>query len=254
MFTIQQIEQFKTAKPFNYLVIDDFFPDDMAIKLSEEFPDFENSLWHLYNNAIEYKKTCNIWNFFPSNTYQAFSDLCSESFVGELENLTESKLYPDTGLHGGGWHIHSKGGKLNVHLDYNLHPKLTGKQRKLNLIVYMTPDWDSSWGGGLELWSHCDVTNSPKELVTTIENRFNRAVIFDTTQNSWHGLPCSLNCPENIYRKSIATYYLQDADTNAVNRQRALFAPYKDQINDSNVLDLIQQRSDSQNYAKSYVK
>jgi hypothetical protein len=161
-------------------------------------------------------------------------------------------MYSDPGLHGGGWHLHGKGGKLNVHLDYDIHPKVK-LQRKLNLIVYLNKDWQPEWGGGLELWSHDDATNGPKELVKTVENKFNRAVLFDTTQNSWHGLPENLTCPDGQYRKSIAVYYLQ-IPIRATDRQKAVFAPHKEQASDQSVLELIRQRSDINTFRDAYVK
>ena len=36
---------------------------------------------------------------------------------------------------------------------------------------------------------------------------FNKMVIFSTTDNSNHGHPDPLNCPNDMSRKSIATYY-----------------------------------------------
>ena len=151
------------------------------------------------------------------------------------------KLYPDIGLHGGGWHIHSRGGKLNIHLDYSIHPK-SGLQRKLNLIVYLTEGWKSEWGGGLELWSHNADKNLPLRKEKTIYNVFNRAILFDTTQNSWHGLPQPLSCPEGVYRKSLAVYYMTDPPDRVDPRQRALYAPTEEQSDDKEVLDFIQQR------------
>jgi hypothetical protein len=71
---------------------------------------------------------------------------------------------------------------------------------------------------------------------------YNRAVLFDTTQNSWHGLPTPLTCPKGKYRKSIAMYYITDIDNGIEDRSRALFAPTKEQENDMNVIDLIQKR------------
>lgn len=228
--------------PFNHVVIDDFFPLEKARKLSEEFPDYDDSSWFYYNNPLEKKKTNNNWLDFPPETYKTFSFLNSCEFIKSLCEKTEiKKLYPDIGLHGGGWHIHSRGGKLNIHLDYSIHPK-TGLQRKLNLILYLTEGWKSEWGGGLELWSHNPETKLPLKQEKVIDNVFNRAILFDTTQNSWHGLPQPLDCPEEIYRKSIAVYYMTDPPNNTDPRNRALYAPTKDQQNNREVLDLIQQR------------
>jgi len=244
--------EFLTSAPFNHIVIDDFFPDDVANRLADEFPDYTSEVWHVYDNAIENKKTSNSWNSFGPLTYNVVRYLNSSEFVGKLDILLGESLYSDPGLHGGGWHIHARGGKLNIHLDYDIHPKMR-LQRKLNLIIYLTRGWDPKWGGGLELWNHDESTNSPGSCVVKVENRFNRAILFDTTQNSWHGLPEALNCPHDVYRKSLATYYLQ-TPKNASDRERALFAPYKEQKSDPGVLKLIEDRSDKTKFNTAYVK
>lgn len=232
----------KFTYPFTHWVEDDFLPIDDARKLSNEFLPFDSTNWFHYDNPLEKKKTCNDYHKFPSETYRFFKYLNSPSFVEYISLKTGiPNLQPDYGLHGAGWHMHGRGGKLNVHLDYNLHPKLK-LQRKLNLIYYLTEDWDSSWGGGLELWSHDPVTGKPKELVKVVDNKFNRAILFDTTQNSWHGFATPITCPDNVFRKSIAMYYLIEAPTDAVERMRALYAPSEEQKNDPEIEKLILDR------------
>lgn len=228
--------------PFYYHIIDNFLDIKRAQEISKEFPDYHSDVWYCYNNPLEHKKTCNNWYYFGSETYKLLSYLNSSEFISQLQKITGiSKLYPDIGLHGGGLHIHGRGGKLNVHLDYSIHPKLK-LQRKLNLIIYLTENWDSSWGGGLELWSHNLEANKPDKRVVTIDNIFNRAVLFDTTQNSWHGFPEPLSCPEHTYRRSLAVYYLTDPPENVDPRLRALYAPTKEQENNSEILNLIEER------------
>jgi len=229
--------------PFDYWVIDNFLPIDSARQLSTEFMDYNYPKWYSYDNPLENKKSCNDWWEFPPKTYEFFMHLASSDFVNKLKELTGIKnLYPDIGLHGAGWHIHGTGGKLNVHLDYSLHPKLN-LQRKLNLILYLTEDWNPDWGGCLEFWSNNESIKRPKEKKVVIENVFNRAIVFDTTQNSWHGFPESLTCPDGIYRRSIAFYYLTDPPDNIEIRKRALYAPYKGQENNLEILELIRRRS-----------
>lgn len=229
--------------PFDYWVVDNFLPIDSARQLSNEFMDYNYPKWYSYNNPLENKKSCNDWWEFPPKTYEFFMHLASSDFVNKLKELTGiENLYPDIGLHGAGWHIHGTGGKLNVHLDYSLHPKLN-LQRKLNLILYLTEDWNPNWGGCLEFWSNDESIKRPKEKKVVIENVFNRAIVFDTTQNSWHGFPESLTCPDGIYRKSIAFYYLTDPPDNTEVRKRALYAPYKEQENNLEILELIRRRS-----------
>jgi Rps23 Pro-64 3,4-dihydroxylase Tpa1-like proline 4-hydroxylase len=235
---------FNNKTPFPFAIIDNFFNIDVANNLSTEFPNFDSDVFNgKYENQIEYKRTCNVWDRFPKLTYQVFSYLNSQNFLNLLSECTGiAKLYPDHGLHGGGWHIHPYGGKLNPHLDYSLHPK-TGLQRKYNLLVYVNPVWQSGWGGELGLWSANNALNAPGELTQIIEPLYNRAVIFDTTVNSWHGLVNSVVSPETECRKSLALYYLIDPPAEVDSRGRALFAPTDEQKNDTDVLNLIQRRS-----------
>lgn len=235
--------QYRNAEPFDHIIIDDFFLPEIAAKLVDEFPDYDDAVWPThYKSPIEDKKACPHWDRFPPTTYSVLHYLIGTEFETIVEQITDVKVQSDVGLHGGGWHAHTKGGHLNVHLDYNIHPKLK-LQRKFNLIVYMTPDWNPDWNGGLELWSHDPENNQPNTMEKLVVNKFNRAILFDTTQNSWHGLPRDLNCPEGVVRQSLAVYYVKEAESNAVERSKALFAPYGEQANDPEVLELIKKRS-----------
>ena len=218
--------------PFWHCIVDDFFAD--ANNLAREFPAKDDDCWFRYDNPLEVKQTCNDWHHFKPETYKGFQYLLSPHFTEILERLTKADLMPDVGLHGGGLHQHGRGGKLNVHLDYNLHPKLH-LQRRLNLIVYLTPGWKPEWGGHLGLYK------DPDTLVKAVEPKFNRAIIFDT-RGSWHGLPAPLTCPEDVTRNSFAIYYLCEPTTTD-SRSRALFAPTAEQKGNTDVDKLIRQRS-----------
>jgi Rps23 Pro-64 3,4-dihydroxylase Tpa1-like proline 4-hydroxylase len=237
------LANFKNAKPFDHAVVDNFFPNDIARELEKEFLSYESDKWFVYDNQIEHKKALNDWNAFPGLTYKVLSYLNSDEFRKVLSSYVGVDLFADNGLHGGGWHIHGSGGNLNPHLDYSIHPKL-GLQRKLNIIIYLSSGLKEEHGGHLGLWSHDPVTNNPGTLISEISPVFNRAVIFDTTQNSWHGMSRQLAVPPGVYRKSLAIYYLCKPDVNADKRMRALFAPRENQKNQPEVLDLIRKRSD----------
>jgi hypothetical protein len=233
------IDTWDSLDPFPHLVIDGFFEDSLARQLCDDFPPFGCDLWHTYDNAVEVKKTLNNYHAFTPSLYKFFTDINSRECISLFERLTQCKLYPDFGLHGGGLHIHGSGGKLNTHLDYSIHPKL-GLERRLNLIVYLNPEWDESWGGALGLWR--DDNGKPGELVKLIAPLFNRAVVFDTTR-AWHGLPEPITCPQGQYRKSLAVYYLCDPREGAAARNRALFAPTEAQAGDAAVMELIERRA-----------
>jgi len=233
-----QFKDFSKKKPFNYCVIDNFLDQTVADKVAQEFPNFNSKSYNgNYDNEIELKKTCNVWDKFLPNTYKLLHELNSPEFIKIISELTGcNDLYSDPGLHGGGWHTHPAGGKLNPHLDYSIHPKL-GLQRKFNLLIYLTPDWQEEWGGHFGLW------DKDKNLKEKIAPLFNRAIFFDTTQDSWHGLATEVNCPVDKTRNSIAVYYLTHPDKDADKRQRALFLPTDAQKNDKTILDLIERRS-----------
>lgn len=246
---------FHGADPFDHAIIDNFFVDEIAEALEKEFPahDQEN-VWYNYSNAIELKRACNNWNLFPKITYKVFDYLNSPAFVEMLADvLGFEKLHSDPGLNGGGWHYHGKGGKLNTHLDYSIHPKL-GMQRKLNIIVYLNSRWKPDWGGQLGLWRGAEGQNRPGDLIKSVDPLFNRAVLFDTTQNSWHGLPAPLSCPDDEARQSIAVYYLRPAPEGTDPRGKALFAPTAEQEGDLEVLELIRMRADERTASTIYRK
>jgi hypothetical protein len=225
--------------PFSHMIIDDFFVDDVAKALEGEFPDYDSDVWLGYNNAIEVKKINSHWHKFNPLTYQVLTLLNQQEVINLWNEKFNLSLFSDPGLHGGGWHIHKRGGKLNPHLDYNIHPKLN-LQRRLNLIVYLNSHWQESWGGHLGLWQG---ESKPETLVKSVVPKFNRAVIFETV-GSWHGLPEPIEAPEGQCRQSLAVYYLTEPQEGAEVRYKALFAPHGKQIGNHEVEALIEARVD----------
>lgn len=232
-----------SRSPFDHIVLDNFLDDHVARQIEAEFPAFDAPCWHEYNNAIEVKRTCDSWRVFSRETYLTLLELTGAGFADQLRGwFGAPNLSPDAGLHGAGLHIHGAGGKLNPHLDYSLHPK-TGLQRKLNLLIYLNSNWRAEWGGSLGLYEQRRDACAPGRLAKKIAPLFNRAVIFDTTQDSWHGLCEPVMCPEREYRKSLAVYYMTEPEANADRRSKALFAPTLEQERDESVLALIKRRS-----------
>ncbi len=246
------LKSFKSAQPFDHCVIDNFFQPEIADKLSGEFLPYESEKWFYYKNPIEDKKALNDWNVFPSLTYRAFTYLNSDAFLALLQESLGTEFFCDQGLHGGGWHMHGPGGNLNPHFDYSIHPKLK-LQRRLNIIIYLSKELQpETHGGHLGLWAHDGKANKPGPLVTEIAPQFNRAVLFDTTQNSWHGMSRGLTQPAGIFRKSMAVYYLCTPAADAADRGRALFAARPEQEGDERIEEIIRLRSQVNSSASVY--
>jgi hypothetical protein len=69
-------------------------------------------------------------------------------------------------------------------------------------LIYLNKDWQEEYGGYLELWN-TEMTECGQRILPI----FNRCVIFNTTDFSYHGHPDPLNCLEGQTRKSLALYY-----------------------------------------------
>jgi hypothetical protein len=243
---VKGLSAFWPQSPFPHATINDFFDQEIAVALENEFPAYDSEDWFVYQNPVEIKKAQNNWNIFPPTTYQVLAYLTSPQFTNNLSEQLGITLFADPGLHGGGWHIHGDGGLLNPHLDYSIHPKY-GLQRRINLIIYLSKNLKEIHGGHLGLWSHDVEANQPGDLITEIAPKFNRAALFDTTQNSWHGLSRHLKCQgDPVLRKSLAVYYLSRPDLSAPNRPRALYAPTNEQRYDTRIQSFMQERADIQ--------
>ena len=82
---------------------------------------------------------------------------------------------------GGGLHQITRGGKLEVHTDFNFHTKFR-LDRRLNVLIYLNRDWKEEYGGHLELWNP-EMTRAERKILPV----FNRCAIFSTTSFSYHG-------------------------------------------------------------------
>lgn len=214
----QNSKIYQTNLPYPHIVIDNFLKDDVAKQVAECFPKLDSGFWFQYDNPIEKKFATDDIRKFPPLIAKLIHTLNSEQFVQKIQKLMGvEELFSDPYLHGGGLHCSRNGGKLDIHLDYSLHPKLK-MERRANLILYLTPDWQEEWNGYLEMWNG-DMSKCEKRVMP----KFNRAVIFNTDELSFHGHPDPISCPENISRNSIALYYLTEARESSSLRPRARF-------------------------------
>jgi len=195
-------KQFLNALPYENVVIDNFLNTSYAEKLYELFPDhFEN--WHKYENPIEVKYAFDNINILPNDLKNYFYYLSSDALTSVFSELTDiPNLEYDEYLHGAGLHSHPRYGRLNIHLDYEKHP-YSGKERRINVIFFLSKNWKKSWNGANELWDK-DVI----ECVKKTDIKFNTAIIFKTNDISWHGVPDKIKCPKDVFRKSLAYYYV----------------------------------------------
>jgi hypothetical protein len=189
------------AQPFHYLVADDFLPADFADAIHASYPRAEIEGWDK-TTYIHQKKKLTMQSGFPAPV-QLFFDLSASAELRALLSDISGvpKLIADPELVGGGLHQIMRGGFLDVHVDYNFHPR-TKLHRRLNLLVYMNKDWQREYEGRLELWDL-----AANRQLEDVEPIFNRAVMFETNEISYHGHPRPLATPPEVTRRSLALYY-----------------------------------------------
>lgn len=205
---------FKDACPFPHVVINDFLNNDAIEDIHQNLPSVDES-WHQYHNPIEVKFANNRISTFCPQLQNVFQALATPYFVDLMRNLTGiHDLTSDHYLHGAGLHAHPRNGRLMMHLDYEKHP-ISNLQRRLNIILYLSKKWYPNWNGATELWD-----SQMTHRVQKIEAKFNRALIFQTDETSWHGVPDIIQCPPDVYRYSLAFYYLSPL-VNEANQNKA---------------------------------
>ncbi len=205
---IKNKEKYQKAIPFPYIEFEDFFNEEFLNLVLDEFPDLSNMKDSLhYSGATDEKHTSPRGDSFQmENTKKFLSYLNSSAFIDFLQEITSIKepLIPDPHFIGGGLHQTKRGGFLKVHTDYSKHPE-TYLDRRLNVLIYLNKNWKEEYNGHLTLYDK-DMKICHKKILPS----FNKIVIFNTTDFTFHGVPDPVLCPESCYRKSIALYYFSN--------------------------------------------
>ncbi len=204
-------KEFKNAEPFPHLIIDNFLPKEEANLIANDFPQPNQISWHKSGSGANpdgldfkgVKLQCSLESEFPANIRILMHEFNSQSFLYFLKKLCGIEyIFGDPYYESCGLHSTGKGGRLMIHADVNRYPYPELADQYLNVIYYVTPNWEQEWGGKLELWDK-RLTSCKKAIIP----KFNRLVIFETTKYSYHGHPHPLETPDEKRRNSVAAYY-----------------------------------------------
>ncbi len=197
-------KQYQNADPYPHIVLENFLNAKVLEECVKEFNELNKTDgWINYVHYNEKKRGLNKVDLLPATIKETISELNSPEFLQFLNRLTGiQNLQNDDRLEGGGVHQSGKGGFLNIHADFTVHPHHRNWQRRINVLVYLNKNWQDEWGGKLELWD-----KQMKACRKKISPVFNRCVIFNTDADSFHGHPEPMTCPEDQFRRSIALYY-----------------------------------------------
>jgi hypothetical protein len=194
----------RSATPVKNFCIDNFLEQSFAESVLASYPSYEEVL-----NVGRTFKTVNERGKVQVTDSSTFAEpvaelnrtLASPEFLDLMSYVFEiPKLLPDDALVGGGIHQTGPRGLLDVHVDFNY---IADRQlhRRLNILIYFNKDWKPEYGGNIELWD-----SEVKVCHHTFSPIFNRCVVFETNEISYHGVT-AVKCPEGMSRKSFAAYY-----------------------------------------------
>ena len=201
--------QFANGDPYPHVVMENFLNGDVIERILSEFPGVASGEWihYVHYNERKFGKTDR--EAFGPTIGAVVDELNSPRFLRFLQDVTGIEdLLHDESLEGGGLHQSERGGFLNVHADFTVHPHRRDWRRRLNLLLYLNPEWDESYGGYLELWD-TEMRACRKKIAPIL----NRCVIFSTDPTSFHGHPDPMTCPPGMTRKSLALYYFTQEET-----------------------------------------
>jgi Rps23 Pro-64 3,4-dihydroxylase Tpa1-like proline 4-hydroxylase len=182
---------------FKYWIVDDLLPIELAQTIARAFP--SEDVLRQRDSLREYKRVgINFDEYDPimeDITYVFHND----QIVKKVENITGfSQLSPDRELYAGGLSSMVKNSFLNPHLD-NSHNDSKTLYRVLNLLYYVSEARNPEDGGNLLLFPKG--IDQPSVL---IESTFNRLVIMETNDQSYHGVTKVIS---ETPRRCISNYY-----------------------------------------------
>lgn len=160
--------------------IDNLLPLELARKIFVAYPSFaEMRFLDSFRERKYTSKSLDKFDPLISDITFAFQDKRVIRKIAELTGIKDAVGDPQ--LYAGGISAMARGHFLNPHLD-NSHDGEQKNYRVLNLLYYVTPDWEPENGGNLELWNE-DVTRAVE-----VPSLFNRLVLMSTNDKSWHSV------------------------------------------------------------------
>lgn len=191
-----------------YFYIDDVLPEEIARAIAAAFPRPETM--RLKKTLREYKYIAAQMNHYDpilEESVFAFQDSRIVELVSRVTDI--EALHPDHHLYAGGISMMGHGQYLNPHVD-NSHDKDREKWRVLNLLFYVTENWEEANGGNLELWP-----DGVEGKQITLHSKFNRLVVMGTHDRSWHSVS---PIAAQDFRCCVSNYYFSDEPLRSTDR------------------------------------
>lgn len=219
------LEDFKNSKPFPHLVQDDVLDEELAKCLQAEILNIDEKEWDVVIDPFEIKRLLRNKGAIPPNCLKLFQFLQSPEFIKELSSITGYSLIPDQEKYYWGIHKFEDGDFLDIHVDAGMNVK-TGLKKRLTLGLYLSKDWTEANGGHIELWKgESSKYDNAKltECAVSVLPKFNRLILFDCNDYSWHGAPEPVVCKNGEKRLFLTMSYMSELSNSDLNRRGKAF-------------------------------
>ena len=197
---------FKSAKPFPHIILDNFLDESFFQNLDVDKIKTNKQKGLLFNTEIETNKWTSKNVELNEDISKIVNELYKTNFVKNLSKLSKIKDLFSTNVGNtalANYHEMYESGFLGAHVDHSSEPN-TGLPHVLNIILYLSKNWRRSWGG-----STMFANKNGTKIEKTIDYIPNRAVIFLHTPFTFHGVTKIQN---NLTKRSTiyVDYYSQN--------------------------------------------
>ena len=256
MILLPENTEYINQKPFPYLVLDNCLEKEFAKKCQEEILNIPQEAWDRYNNPFEQKWTLRDKDTLPPTIQQLFDYLTSPKWLNNLSNIVKTRLYNDPTKNWWGIHLYDDGDYLDIHSDAGIHP-VTGQKKHCTLGIYLSKDWKEENRGHLEIWQGGDINQEERRLDKCIKKIlpiFNRFILFDNTNQAWHGNPQPLACKNEERRIFLTISYLSNKHNGEYSnkRKKAQFIKHPDECENKEKERLRLMRADPEKFKEVY--
>jgi SM-20-related protein len=171
------------TRPFSWARVEETFRPEVARLLSDQFPDKglnetlngDSSCEHIRRRTIVTEGRIKTGGpTLPEAWSELMAVLISDRYVRAVEELAGRSL---------------KGTLLNARICSQasgcpIPPHTDLPNRVVTQIIYLTPDWRSSWRGEIDILRSAD----PEDVAESLAPRFNSSVLIVRSDNSYHSV------------------------------------------------------------------
>lgn len=192
--------RYAAARPWPHLVLHDLFPPDLLREAKRECLGVSGERMFRSTDWRHVKEESPA----PAGpaTETVLRALERDDVVAFLSALTGiPDLVADPTRLAAGVHRTPPGGFTLVHRDFRRHAH-TRLHHRVNVLLYLNEGWREEFGGHLELWPG-DMAGPPARIAP----QANTLVVWETHDQTPHGLPEPVACPPDDARVALASYY-----------------------------------------------